>query len=199
MDKTAEIKRLQKLRNKALDAFDNEAIKQYDSQIAQLRKEIAAEVMQQARMETQAKTIITEDELVLTISILRQRLENTYQRGYREGQGDLRWELVALGKCPNNQLNNLDIKGIRNRGKNSWQIQFYTGRKINGKPERRFETIKGSQQDAVNRKRELRDNNILGHPLTFKDLKEQLKEKEKRIGKLSAEVVDALNAGRSMR
>jgi integrase len=48
------------------------------------------------------------------------------------------------------------MKGsIRKRGKNSWQIQIYTGLKPDGKPKRHFETVKGNKGDAQRRLHEL--------------------------------------------
>jgi integrase len=44
---------------------------------------------------------------------------------------------------------------IRQKSKNSWQIQIYTGKGLDGKPKRHFETVKGSKGDAQRRKTEL--------------------------------------------
>lgn len=44
---------------------------------------------------------------------------------------------------------------IRQRGKNSWQIQVYTGKGQDGKPKRHFETVRGNKGDAQRRKTEL--------------------------------------------
>ncbi len=47
------------------------------------------------------------------------------------------------------------VKGIRRQGKNSWQIQIYTGTGPDGKPQRRFVSVHGSIKDAENRRSEL--------------------------------------------
>jgi hypothetical protein len=44
---------------------------------------------------------------------------------------------------------------IRQRGKNSWQIQIYTGKGPNGKYHRHLETVKGRKGDAQRRLTEL--------------------------------------------
>jgi integrase len=44
---------------------------------------------------------------------------------------------------------------IRSRGKNSWQLQIYTGPGPDGKPRRHFETVKGRKTDAERRRTEL--------------------------------------------
>ena len=44
---------------------------------------------------------------------------------------------------------------IRQRGKNSWQIQIYAGARPDGKPRRHFETIRGRKGDAQRRLTEL--------------------------------------------
>ncbi|MFC1938525.1 tyrosine-type recombinase/integrase [Chloroflexota bacterium] len=44
---------------------------------------------------------------------------------------------------------------IRSKGKNSWQIQIYTGTGPDGKPRRHFETIRGRKGDAQRRLTEL--------------------------------------------
>lgn len=44
---------------------------------------------------------------------------------------------------------------IRQRGKNSWQIQIYTGLGPDGKPKRHFETVRGRKGDAQRCLREL--------------------------------------------
>jgi integrase len=44
---------------------------------------------------------------------------------------------------------------IRDKGKNSWQIQIYTGQGPDGKPRRHFETVKGRKSDAQRRLTEL--------------------------------------------
>ena len=44
---------------------------------------------------------------------------------------------------------------IRQRGKNSWQIQIYTGKDPDGKPRRHLETIRGRKGDAQKRLTEL--------------------------------------------
>jgi len=44
---------------------------------------------------------------------------------------------------------------IRNTGKNSWQIQLYTGVSPDGKPKRHFETVRGRKGDAQRRLTEL--------------------------------------------
>jgi len=44
---------------------------------------------------------------------------------------------------------------IRQKGKNSWQIQIYTGTESDGKPHRRFETVRGRKGDAQRRLTEL--------------------------------------------
>lgn len=44
---------------------------------------------------------------------------------------------------------------IRQKGKNSWQIQIYTGQGPDGKPRRHFETVKGRKSDAQRRLTEL--------------------------------------------
>lgn len=46
--------------------------------------------------------------------------------------------------------------GIRPQGKNSWQIQVYTGAtRLDGRPERRFVTVHGRRSDAEKKKAEL--------------------------------------------
>jgi len=47
---------------------------------------------------------------------------------------------------------------IRSRGKNSWQLQIYTGPGPDGKPRRHFETVKGRKGDAQRRLNELLAN-----------------------------------------
>jgi integrase len=48
------------------------------------------------------------------------------------------------------------MKGnVRQRGKNSWQIQVYTGKDPGGKHRRHFETIRGTKGNAQRRLREL--------------------------------------------
>lgn len=47
------------------------------------------------------------------------------------------------------------MKGIRKQGKNSWQIQIYTGTGLDGKPKRQFVTVHGSKGDAEKRRNEL--------------------------------------------
>jgi len=44
---------------------------------------------------------------------------------------------------------------IRNKGKNSWQLQIYTGPGPDGKPRRHFETVRGRKGDAQRRLTEL--------------------------------------------
>ena len=44
---------------------------------------------------------------------------------------------------------------IRAKGKNSWQIQIYTGQGSDGKPRRHFETVRGRKGDAQRRLTEL--------------------------------------------
>ena len=44
---------------------------------------------------------------------------------------------------------------IRAKGKNSWQLQIYTGPGSDGKPRRHFETVRGSKGDAHKRLTEL--------------------------------------------
>ncbi len=44
---------------------------------------------------------------------------------------------------------------IRDKGKNSWQLQIYTGQGPDGKPRRHFETVKGHKSDAQRRLTEL--------------------------------------------
>jgi len=44
---------------------------------------------------------------------------------------------------------------IRSKGKNSWQIQVYTGTGPDGKPRRHFETVRGRKGDAQRRLTEL--------------------------------------------
>ena len=44
---------------------------------------------------------------------------------------------------------------IRQKGKNSWQIQIYTGLGPDGKPRRHFETVRGRKGDAQRRLTEL--------------------------------------------
>jgi len=44
---------------------------------------------------------------------------------------------------------------IRSRGKNSWQLQIYTGPGPDGKPRRHFETVRGRKGDAQRRLTEL--------------------------------------------
>jgi len=44
---------------------------------------------------------------------------------------------------------------IRSKGKNSWQLQIYTGTGPDGKPRRHFETIRGRKGDAQRRLTEL--------------------------------------------
>ena len=44
---------------------------------------------------------------------------------------------------------------IRSKGKNSWQIQIYTGQGPDGKPRRHFETVRGRKGDAQRRLTEL--------------------------------------------
>jgi len=44
---------------------------------------------------------------------------------------------------------------IRSKGKNSWQLQIYTGPGSDGKPRRHFETVKGRKGDAQRRLTEL--------------------------------------------
>ena len=44
---------------------------------------------------------------------------------------------------------------IRQRGKNSWQIQIYTGKGADGKYRRHIETVKGRKGDAQRRLTEL--------------------------------------------
>jgi len=44
---------------------------------------------------------------------------------------------------------------IRSKGKNSWQIQIYTGMGPDGKPRRHFETVRGRKGDAQRRLTEL--------------------------------------------
>ena len=44
---------------------------------------------------------------------------------------------------------------IRPKGKNSWQIQIYTGTSPDGKPRRHFETVRGRKGDAQKRLTEL--------------------------------------------
>ncbi|MFH0942190.1 MAG: site-specific integrase [Chloroflexota bacterium] len=44
---------------------------------------------------------------------------------------------------------------IRSKGKNSWQIQIYTGTGADGKPRRHFETVRGRKGDAQRRLTEL--------------------------------------------
>ena len=47
------------------------------------------------------------------------------------------------------------MKGMRRQGKNSWQIQIYTGSGPDGKPQRRFMTVHGSKGDAEKKRNEL--------------------------------------------
>jgi integrase len=47
------------------------------------------------------------------------------------------------------------MKGIRQQSKNSWQIQIYTGTGPDGKPQRRFMTVRGSKKDAEKKRNEL--------------------------------------------
>ena len=44
---------------------------------------------------------------------------------------------------------------IRSKGKNSWQLQIYTGQGPDGKPRRHFETVRGRKGDAQRRLTEL--------------------------------------------
>ena len=44
---------------------------------------------------------------------------------------------------------------IRSKGKNSWQLQIYTGQRPDGKPRRHFETVRGRKGDAQRRLTEL--------------------------------------------
>lgn len=44
---------------------------------------------------------------------------------------------------------------IRSKGKNSWQLQIYTGTDPDGKPRRHFETVRGRKSDAQRRLTEL--------------------------------------------
>ena len=44
---------------------------------------------------------------------------------------------------------------IRSKGKNSWQLQIYTGSGPDGKPRRHFETVRGRKGDAQRRLTEL--------------------------------------------
>ena len=44
---------------------------------------------------------------------------------------------------------------IRSKGKNSWQLQLYTGLGPDGKPQRHFETVRGRKGDAQRRLTEL--------------------------------------------
>lgn len=44
---------------------------------------------------------------------------------------------------------------IRQKSKNSWQIQIYTGTGPDGKPRRHFETVRGRKGDAQRRLTEL--------------------------------------------
>jgi integrase len=44
---------------------------------------------------------------------------------------------------------------IRQKGKNSWQLQVYTGPGSDGKPRRHFETVRGKKGDAQRRLREV--------------------------------------------
>ena len=44
---------------------------------------------------------------------------------------------------------------IRSKGKNSWQLQIYTGQGPGGKPRRHFETVRGRKSDAQRRLTEL--------------------------------------------
>jgi integrase len=67
---------------------------------------------------------------------------------------------------------------IRQRGKNSWQIQIYTGKGPDSKPKRHFETVRGSKGEAQKRLRELLallDKGIYTPPvkLTLADLLKQ--------------------------
>jgi len=67
---------------------------------------------------------------------------------------------------------------IRQRGKNSWQIQVYTGRGPNGTYRRHLETVKGRKGDAQRRLTEILgslDKGIYTPPgkLTVADLLEQ--------------------------
>ncbi len=71
------------------------------------------------------------------------------------------------------------MKGsIRQRSKNSWQIQIYTGKGPDGKPKRHFETVRGTKGDAQRRRTELLaslDKGIYAFPgkLTLADLLNQ--------------------------
>jgi len=47
------------------------------------------------------------------------------------------------------------MRGNIRRRSNNWQLTVWTGKKPNGRPQRHFETIKGSKQDAQRRLREL--------------------------------------------
>jgi len=47
------------------------------------------------------------------------------------------------------------MKGVRRQGKNSWQIQIYTGNGPDGKAQRRFVTVHGKKGDAEKKRNEL--------------------------------------------
>ncbi len=58
------------------------------------------------------------------------------------------------------------MKGIRNQGKNSWQIQVYIGvTDSEGKYQRHYETVHGSKRDAEKRRAELLVSLSKGMPL----------------------------------
>ena len=57
------------------------------------------------------------------------------------------------------------MKGIRQQGKNSWQIQIYTGTGADGKPQRRFMTVHGTKKDAEKKRNELLVTLAKGEPI----------------------------------
>jgi len=57
------------------------------------------------------------------------------------------------------------MKGIRQQSKNSWQIQIYTGSGADGKPQRRFMTVRGSKKDAEKKRNEMLVSLAKGVPI----------------------------------
>ena len=57
------------------------------------------------------------------------------------------------------------MKGIRQQSKNSWQIQIYTGTGPDGKPQRRFMTVRGTKKDAEKKRNEMLVSLAKGVPI----------------------------------
>ena len=202
MNKTDEIKVLKKMRNKALDTGSMTA--PFDAKIAELRKEIAEEIMAEAKsngnpivecassnMEEYYKGEYAFYKLAYINSIIEgldsfTNLLNVCQKKIEEAKSD-------NAKRTGGQSVRL-VGSIRQKGKNSWQIQIYTDGK-----HRYFETIRGTLENAEERLRELNNEGIKRERPSRKVLQEELREIKTLLVRREEEFAAYLQGGYARR